>query len=137
MIRFGVSMDEELLARFDAVIERSGQANRSEAVRDLVRARLVEDRVADPEASVLGVLTLVFDHHRQDLQDRLVALQHDHLDVTIATTHVHVDHHNCLEVVLLRGCAGPLKELASTLAGLKGVHHSDLTLTLVDVGGGS
>jgi CopG family nickel-responsive transcriptional regulator len=137
MIRFGVSMEEGLLSRFDEAIARSGQANRSEAVRDLVRRRLVEDRVRDPEAKVLGVLTLVYDHHRQDLQDRLVALQHDHLDVMIATTHVHVDHHHCLEVVLLRGRAGSLRDLAATLAGIKGVHHSDLTLTAVGAGGES
>ncbi|MFO7893570.1 MAG: nickel-responsive transcriptional regulator NikR [Longimicrobiales bacterium] len=131
MIRFGVSMEAELLERFDEVIARRGRANRSEAFRDLVRERLVEERVSDPDAAVLGVLTLVYDHHRRELQDRLMALQHDHLELVITTMHLHVSHDTCLEVLLLRGRAGPLRELATTLAGYRGVHHSHLTLTAV------
>lgn len=132
MIRFGVSMDEELLERFDAWIERSGQVNRSEAVRDLVRARLVEATTADDHAQGFGVLTLVYDHHQRELQDRLTAVQHDHGDSIISTTHVHVDHHNCLEVILLRGGVGVMRRLRDELGGLKGVQHSRLTLTSIE-----
>lgn len=132
MIRFGVSMDEELLERFDEWIEGSGQVNRSEAVRDLVRARLVEATTADEHAQGFGVLTLVYDHHQRELQDRLTAVQHDHGDSIISTTHVHVDHHNCLEVILLRGGVAVMRRLSDELGGLKGVQHSRLTLTSVE-----
>lgn len=132
MIRFGVSMDRKLLERFDEWIERSGQVNRSEAVRDLVRTRLVEATAADEHAQGFGVLTLVYDHHQRELQDRLTAVQHDHGDSIISTTHVHVDHHNCLEVILLRGGVGAMRRLGDELGGLKGVTHSRLTLTTVE-----
>jgi CopG family transcriptional regulator, nickel-responsive regulator len=131
LTRFGVSMDEALLARFDELIVRDGQANRSEAVRDLIRARLVEDQTADEAADAFGVLTIVYDHHQRDLQDRLIDIQHDHTDNMISTTHVHIDHHNCLEVLLLRGPVGTIRGLSNALAGLKGVKHSRLALTTV------
>jgi CopG family nickel-responsive transcriptional regulator len=131
LVRFGVSMDDALLRRFDALIARGGLANRSEAVRDLVRARLIEEDSADPEAPVFGVLTLVYDHHRRDLQDRLVTLQHDHVGEIISSTHVHIDHDNCLEVILLRGPSGVVRRIGEELAGFKGVEHGRLVLTSV------
>jgi CopG family transcriptional regulator, nickel-responsive regulator len=131
LTRFGVSMDEALLVRFDELIVRGGLANRSEAVRDLIRARLVEDQTADETADAFGVLTIVYDHHQRDLQDRLIDIQHDHTDNMISTTHVHIDHHNCLEVLLLRGPVGTIRGLSNALAGLKGVKHSRLALTTV------
>lgn len=131
LIRFGVSMDEQLLQRFDELIERSGQVNRSEAVRDLVRARLVEADTSDDTARGFGVLTLVYDHHQRELQDRLIAVQHDHADSIISTTHVHVDHHNCLEVILLRGMVSTMRLMSEQLGSMKGVKHSHLTLTTV------
>jgi CopG family transcriptional regulator, nickel-responsive regulator len=124
-------MDEALLSRFDELIVRAGLANRSEAVRDLIRARLVEDQTADETANAFGVLTIVYDHHQRDLQDRLIDIQHDHGDNIISTTHVHIDHHNCLEVLLLRGNVGMIRGLGDALAGLKGVKHSHLALTSV------
>ncbi|MFW6331353.1 MAG: nickel-responsive transcriptional regulator NikR [Gemmatimonadota bacterium] len=132
MIRFGVSMDEELLERFDHWITRSGQVNRSEAVRDLVRARLIEATTADDDARGLGVLTLVYDHHQRELQDRLTSVQHDYGDLIISTTHVHVSHRSCLEVILLRGSVGAMRQLSDALGGLKGVKHGRLTLTSVE-----
>jgi len=131
MIRFGVSMDAGLLARFDELIDRTGGGNRSEAVRDLVRARLQEDQVSDPNARVLGVLTLVYDHHQRELQDKLVALQHEHLDAVVSTLHVHASHDSCLEVLLLKGRAGTLRDFASALSSFRGVHHSHFMLTAV------
>jgi CopG family transcriptional regulator, nickel-responsive regulator len=129
LIRFGVSIDEPLLARFDDLIVRSGHANRSEAVRDLIRARLVEDETADDTAHAFGVLSIVYDHHQRDLQERLVSIQHDHTEHIISTTHVHIDHHNCLEVILLRGPVGVIRRMSDALALLKGVKHSRLALT--------
>jgi CopG family transcriptional regulator, nickel-responsive regulator len=129
VIRFGVSIDEPLLARFDDLIVRSGHANRSEAVRDLIRARLLEDETANEDAFAFGVLTMVYDHHQRDLQERLVSIQHDHTDHIISTTHVHIDHHNCLEVILLRGPVGVIRRMSDALSLLKGVKHSRLALT--------
>jgi CopG family transcriptional regulator, nickel-responsive regulator len=131
LIRFGVSMDEALLSRFDELIVRDDLASRSEAVRDLVRARLVEDETADDTADAFGVLTIVYDHHQRDLQDRLIDIQHDHTENMISTTHVHIDHHNCLEVLLLRGPVGTIRRLSNAVGGLKGVKHSRLALTTV------
>ena len=135
MIRFGVSMEEELLRDFDALIERGGQGNRSEAVRDLVRSRLDEERVADPSSRVMGVLTMVYDHHQRELRDHLVEIQHEHLDLVITTMHVHVDHATCLEVLLLRGVSGELRRFSATVGGLKGVVHTQLLLTAAATGG--
>jgi CopG family transcriptional regulator, nickel-responsive regulator len=131
LVRFGVSMEAPLLERFDELIEESGLANRSEAVRDLVRARLVEAHTGDARALALGVLTLVYDHHQRDVQERLTELQHDQHDLIISTTHVHIDHDHCLEVILLRGRVGPMRRMGDALRGLKGVMQSHLTLTAV------
>jgi CopG family nickel-responsive transcriptional regulator len=130
--RFGVSIETDLLNEFDKLLERSGYGNRSEAFRDLIRARLVEERVQNAHASVLGVLTLVYDHHQRELEKRLNDIQHHAHHSIISTTHVHVDHDSCLEVILLRGKAGHLRELSTTLGRLKGVKHTSLALTTVE-----
>ncbi|MCC7490749.1 MAG: nickel-responsive transcriptional regulator NikR [Fimbriimonadaceae bacterium] len=127
--RFGVSMDEELLRAFDGMLQRKGWENRSEALRDLVRRALVADLWGDDEAQVLGAVTIVYDHHQRDLTNELLDLQH-HADAEIVcATHVHLDHHHCLEVILCRGQAKVVRELADRLIGLRGVSHGDLTLT--------
>lgn len=129
LVRFGVSIEEDLLRRFDRLIQAGGTTNRSEAFRDLIRARLLEEEVADEAAEGFGVLTLVYDHHRRELQERLTAIQHDHGEQIIATTHVHIDHDRCLEVILLRGPVGRLRRLGTALGGFRGVQHSRLVLT--------
>jgi CopG family transcriptional regulator, nickel-responsive regulator len=133
LVRFGVSIEEELLRRFDRLVAGGGAANRSEALRDLIRGRLVEEEVSDETAEGFGVLTLVYDHHRRELQERLTQAQHAHGEHIIATTHVHIDHHRCLEVILLRGPVGAIRELATALGGFKGVQHSRLVLTAGDM----
>ena len=127
--RFGVSIDADLLKRFDRFIEGTGYLNRSEAFRDLIRARLVEADVQRPSTRGLGVLSLVYDHHKRELEEKLTDLQHHHHTSVIAATHVHVDHDNCLEVILLKGRVGTMQRIASSLASLKGVNHSKLVLT--------
>ena len=127
--RFGVSMDAELLAAFDARLARQGHANRSEGLRDLVRRALTADVWGDDEALVLGAITIVYDHHRRDLTNALLDLQHDAETEIVCTTHVHLDHHHCLEVILCRGAARQVRELADRLTGLRGVKHGDLTMT--------
>ncbi len=132
LIRFGVSIEESLLSRFDDLILRTGGANRSEAVRDLIRARLVDDATADDASEAFGVLSIVYDHHQRELQDRLIGIQHDHTDRIISTTHVHIDHRNCLEIILLRGRVGSIRGMGDALSALKGVKHSRLTLTTIE-----
>jgi len=130
--RFGVSIDGELLGRFDRLIKGTGYRNRSEAFRDLIRARLVEEEVERPSTRGLGVLSLVYDHHRRELEQRLTDLQHRHHGTVIAATHVHVDHDNCLEVILLKGKVEAMQHLAGALSSLKGVKHSRLVLTTAE-----
>lgn len=129
LTRFGVSIDTDLLKRFDAFIAGTGYENRSEAFRDLIRARLVEEEVQKNSSRALGVLSIVYDHHQRELEEKLTGLQHHHFASIVAATHVHVDHDNCLEVILLKGKVSELRHIASSLASLKGVKHSKLVLT--------
>ncbi len=126
--RFGVSMDGELLARFDELIRSLGYANRSEAIRDLVRERLVQ-REWEEGVEVVGVITLLYDHHKRELVDRLIDFQHKHHELILSTMHIHLDEANCLEVLAVRGEGPKVQELADRLRGLKGVKHGELTAT--------
>ena len=132
LIRFGVSLESDLLSRFDNIIERDGIPNRSEALRELIRARLLEHDEADVNASAIGVLSLVYDHHKRDLQDHLTDMQHDHHGEVISTTHVHIDHHRCLEVILLKGKVGLIKKIATSLSSPKGIFYSRLVITTAE-----
>jgi CopG family nickel-responsive transcriptional regulator len=129
LTRFGISMDAELLERFDALLEQKGYANRSEGVRDLVRGALVEDQWARGDEQIMGTVTIVYDHHTRDLADKLTEHQHSHHDAIISALHVHLDHHNCLEVVVLRGSADQVRRLADEMIGTKGVKHGKLAMT--------
>jgi len=127
-IRFSVSIEEELIAAFDELCHRRGWTNRSEAIRDAIRRQLVEQEwVAGEE--VVGVITLLYDHHKPGLARRLTEIQHHALDAVISTTHVHVDGENCLEFLAVRGEAREIERLAHRLIGLKGVKHGELTGT--------
>ncbi len=106
LTRFGVSLDEDLLAAFDALCARKSYSNRSEALRDLIRRALGEAEWRTPDGQAAGTLTLVYDHHKHDLARRLMHLQHEDHDVIVAATHVHLDHDNCLEVLVLRAAGG-------------------------------
>lgn len=130
LVRFGVSMDKGLLDRFDRLIAEKGYPNRSEALRDLVRQNLVEEewRAENPEGELAATVTLVYDHHVNGLDALLNEVQHDHHALILAATHVHLDHDNCLEVLLLKGSAPELKSLADRLTSLKGVKFGRLTL---------
>lgn len=132
--RFGVSMEQELLARFDERIRLAGYANRSQAIRDMVRDYLVRQQWASGEGEVAGTVTLVYDHHTRLLEDRLTELQHEHHALIRCSTHVHLDEHNCLEVVVLVGPAAEVRTLAEALLSTRGVKHGELTCTTT--GGG-
>lgn len=127
--RYTVSMDARLLDKFDALIERKGYANRSEAIRDLIRAQLVEEQWRDATGKVAATVTLVYDHHSRQVADRLADLQHHHHDLVVSATHVHLDNDNCLEVVILRGQARAVRVLAEELIACKGVKHGKAVLT--------
>ncbi len=127
--RIGVAIDADLLAKFDELIERRGYANRSEAFRDLIRDELVEKAWERPGSTVVGTVTLVYDHHVRRLNDRLTDLQHDHYHHILSTLHVHLDHDHCLEVLVVRGKAGAVKKIADALISTKGVKHGRLTIT--------
>lgn len=127
--RFGVSLDSDLLEPFDALCERNGYGNRSEAIRDLIRKALVEDAWGQDDAAAAGTLTLVYDHHKSDLARKLMGIQHDDHDSIVATLHVHLDHHNCLEVLVLKGEAGRIGSLAKRLLSVRGVKHGAFSHT--------
>jgi CopG family nickel-responsive transcriptional regulator len=129
VVRFGISADERLLERFDALIADKGYVNRSEAVRDLIRNALVEDQWEVGEDEAVVTVTLVYDHHSTDLADKLTEHQHSHHDAIISALHIHLDAHNCLEVVVLRGQAREIGRLASQLIGTKGVKHGKFVAT--------
>jgi len=129
LARFGVSIPKELLKAFDDYIERKHYANRSEAIRDLIRQKLVEEEWKESKEDVVGVITYIYDHHKRELADKLIEIQHDHYSKIITTQHIHVDHDRCLEVVLVRGKANEIKELADKIQALKGVLHLNIALT--------
>ncbi|KAA0005190.1 MAG: nickel-responsive transcriptional regulator NikR [Thermoplasmata archaeon] len=129
IIRFGVSIEPDLLKKFDKMIKKEGYTNRSEAIRDLIRKNLIIEKNKNPEAKAIGTLTMIYDHHVRNLTDRLLDLQHDHTKEILATTHVHIDHHNCLEVLILKGKTGDIQKLADNIKALKGIKHGELVIT--------
>ena len=126
--RFGVSLDETLLGEFDALCEKRGYPNRSEAIRDLIRKSLVEEEWQDKDTEVAATLTLIYDHHRSDLAQRITAVQHEEHHMVITTLHVHLDHHNCLEVIVLKGKVEMIRSFAERLTSTKGVVYGNLSL---------
>jgi CopG family nickel-responsive transcriptional regulator len=129
LARIGIAIPEELLEEFDRLIERRGYATRSEAVRDLVRKELVDEIAASPSAEVYGAVTLIYDHHSRLLLDKLTDLQHRYHEAVLSSVHVHLDHDNCLEVILVRGKSASVRKLADSLIAMKGVKHGRFMLT--------
>ncbi len=127
--RFGVSLEENLLAQFDRVIARKGYTNRSEALRDLIRESLVREQWELGTEEAVGTLTLVYSHDVHELADKLTDLQHAHYRTIVSTLHVHLDPHHCLEVLVLRGKAKELKTIADRLIGTRGVKHGTFSAT--------
>lgn len=134
VVRFGVSLEAELLKKFDGLIKKIGYANRSEAIRDLIRNRLVEEEWKNENTEAVAILGLVYDHHRRELQETLTEIQHEHLSVIVSSVHVHLDEHNCLEVIVLRGKAGFIKKTAQALLATRNVKHGKLILTTTGAG---
>jgi len=134
LTRFGISLDSGLLGSFDRLIPGKGYANRSEAIRDLIRDALVREEWEEGTAETAGTITLVYSHETRELQDTLTDLQHGHHAAIVSTMHIHLDGHNCLEVLVVRGKGRDLKRIADRLIGTKGVKHGKLTLATTGKG---
>jgi CopG family nickel-responsive transcriptional regulator len=128
LVRFGVSLERELLEKFDAFIRNRNYTNRSEAFRDMIRQELIKKEWLEGE-DVAGAITLIYDHHRKDLLSKITDIQHNYQNVIISTQHVHLDHHNCLEIVAVKGTPGEVQRLADTLKSIKGVKHGTLSMS--------
>jgi CopG family nickel-responsive transcriptional regulator len=128
IVRFSVSLEADLLTQFDRYCKEGSFATRSEAIRQLLRESLTTHAWESDSEDAAATLTIVYDHHRTRLTERLLELQHRHPNMVVSTMHVHLDHDNCLEVIVLRGRAGALQRMASELRGLKGIHKGQLVL---------
>jgi CopG family transcriptional regulator, nickel-responsive regulator len=127
--RFSISLPNELAAQLERMTQEKGYDNRSLAIADMVRAHLVEHRQKYGDQEIAGTITLLYDHHKQHVQAALTDIQHDHHNVIIATLHVHLDHHNCMELLAVRGKAAVIRRIADELIAAKGVKHGKLTVT--------
>lgn len=134
LTRFGISINDTLLKRFDTLIAEKGYVNRSEAIRDLIRNALVEEEWTKENDETVGTVSLVYDHHTRDLADKLTEHQHSHHKEIISSLHIHLDEHHCLEVVVIKGRARDIKRLADELIGTKGVKHGKLMTTTTGKG---
>jgi CopG family transcriptional regulator, nickel-responsive regulator len=128
LFRFGVSLDKALLDKFDRYIRERNYSNRSEAFRDLIRQELIKKEWQEDD-DVAGAITLIYDHHRKDLLNKITDLQHDFQSVIISTQHIHLDHDNCLEIVAVRGRPEEVIKLADMLKSIKGVKHCTLSMS--------
>ena len=128
IVRFSVSVEDDLLKQFDKFCKQEEFATRSEAVRQLIRDTLTRRAWESGSHEVAGSLTLVYDHHRAQLRDHLMKVQHDHTDFVVSTLHAHLTHDLCLEVIVLRGPAAKLQQIASRLKGLKGIYKGELVM---------
>lgn len=126
--RFTISLDEKLLEDFDTFIKQRRYVNRSEAIRDLIRSSFVE-KEWQADKDVVGVISMVYDHHQHKLQEKVTEIQHDYHHQIVSTTHIHMDHHNCLEVVIVKGEAGSVDELTDRLRSLRGVRNCKMAMS--------
>ena len=127
LVRFGVSLDRDLLLRFDRGIRSKNYTNRSEAIRDLIRQDLVRAQWQEG-GEIAGAITLIYEHHRRELVDKLLEIQHDFGKIIISSQHIHLDHRNCLEIIAVKGAAKEAERLADTLRSVKGVKHGTLSM---------
>jgi CopG family nickel-responsive transcriptional regulator len=132
MTRFGMSMEEDLLDKFERYMKRKGYSNRSEAIRDLIRDALVKDEWDGGEADSIGTVTIVYDHHSRELSSKLTHSQHQNIGQVVAAMHVHVDAHHCLEALILRGKGRDVKTLGDHIVGTKGVKHGQMSFTTLE-----
>jgi len=128
LIRFGISLDSKLSEKFDELIKRKAYTNRSEAIRDLIRQDLVEQEWLQG-SEIAGAITLIYNHHKRELLNKITDIQHDFQNVIISAQHIHLDHHNCLEIIAVKGNPAEVEKLAANLKAVKGVKHSTLSMS--------
>ena len=128
IIRFGVSLDRDLLEKFDVLIKSKGYSNRSEAIRDLIRQQLITEEWEENK-EIAGAIMLMYDHHKRELLTKIMDTQHDFQSIIVSTQHIHLDHHNCLEIIAVKGNSKDVRTLADTLRALKGVKHGSLSMS--------
>jgi CopG family nickel-responsive transcriptional regulator len=133
LVRFGVSIENELLKKFDNFIKDKQYTNRSEAFRDLIRQELVQKQWQSG-AKVVGAITLIYDHHKRELVNKLMDIQHDFGELIISSQHVHLDHHHCLEIIAVKGVSQKVQKLADSLKAVKGVKHGALSMSTTGAG---
>ncbi|MBI5249198.1 MAG: nickel-responsive transcriptional regulator NikR [Desulfomonile tiedjei] len=129
LVRFGVSIPDDLLEKFDELISKKGYTNRSEAIRDLIRDRLVEHEWSESQHDIVGTVTVVYNHEQSDLAQKLTEIQHKKHDLIISAVHVHLDQHNCLEVLIMRGGSDEVRKAGEQLISTRGVKHGKITMT--------
>ena len=129
LVRFGVSIDGQLMTKYDSLISRKGYKNRSEAIRDLIRDRLVDEEWEGGDEDTVGTITIVYNHHTRELEHALTDMQHKSFHQIISALHVHLDAHNCLEVLVVKGKSREIRKIADRLIGTRGVKHGKLTMT--------
>ncbi|SET54354.1 transcriptional regulator, CopG family [Nitrosomonas marina] len=134
MKRFTISLDDQLSAQFDALMQSRGYTNRSEAVRDMIRELLEKEHLKNEnEGYCIASLSYIYNHHENDLANRITSVQHSQHDLTLSSLHVHMDHHNCLEVVILRGTIQKVSDFANQIIATRGVRHGKLFMVPVEI----
>jgi CopG family nickel-responsive transcriptional regulator len=128
LIRFGISIPRKLSQRFDQYLKNKKYISRSEAIRDLIRQALVQEEI-EQNVEVVAVISLLYDHHKRELSERLIELQHSKNQIVLSSTHIHLDHNNCIEVVIMRGLSQDVKRLADALIATKGVKHGTIEMS--------
>ena len=134
LVRFGVSLEQNLLDSFDRLITRWDAPSRSEAIRDLIRARLVEESLTSSSSEVVGTITVLYDHHKADVTRAMTDYQHSHIGIIITTVHIHLDEHNCLEVIVARSDASTLNDVARKIIHMKVVKQGAVSFTSAHTG---
>ena len=129
LVRFGVTVPEDVLAEFDRRLERAGKDNRSDVIRQLMRRHIAEERWREEDGQVYGTVTLIYAHHSSTITKDLTALQHDHGELVVCTTHIHADHDTCLECVVLRGDASHVRAFVEALGKIKGIKSAEIVIT--------
>lgn len=131
--RVGVSFEPKLLSKFDILIKKRGYTNRSEAIRDLVRKEIIESDIKEEEGEVIGTLTIIYNHDIGNVTEKLLHLQHHHHQEITFTTHIHIDNHTCLEIVVIRGILSSVKKFSDNVKALKGIKHGQLSITKLSI----
>ncbi len=128
--RFSVSLPQDLYDELENRVIKKGYASRSELVRDMIREKLVDEKWADSKGDVVGVLTIIYDHHQRELNQKMIDIQHGSYINVLCSTHIHINHHNCLETIMIKGGPDKIEEIAFEIGGLKGVKYAKLTKTI-------